>query len=1011
MDYTSTAAMIGIAQPPPSPSAYPPSQSDTLTSRGRASLSKTEREESRRQERAARANRRNPIHGDNLTPMPMTPRSSLPTSNLKNAEPDDPYTSISRRRLDAETQQQSSPTDASAEKSELGGKVTFANDVLMERERRRIAAAPSKAFIGRRRMWAGLPTLVFLAPSAYCLAKSCTAWLALSPSTVIFSDAREGTTVSPDPMARGLAMLTICVGAVSLAFTLLAIIYLRVSRQRTRLGRAFVWICALAAIILEVAMAVLNILLVFFWHRKYSANPAEPFASTRDAGLRCQGTWEFDIIYTAASYSHLAADTSKTQTCVKGGFGTVRDYMVVGGVRIGIFVALGVWWLITVTRYNRALAAAMPSPFAKEPLPDTANIAESAELHRLLEEEKLDLESRIPGAWDANAQTLRSPYAWNKSYAEFEETVVVVTDADKEAQERGQTWNTHQNQQHYPSAPVGMPVPNVQTVPSGTMPGGSGSLLAPPVPRLSRFDWQRGNASHTEDAEHHEAPQARSMQNVGNEFGHGHRGEGSGSFSGWASSLVASVFGGALGYSSSSNQPAQYPHAPAQTRSGQTQYASVNGGEDHGYDYDGLERQKSVLSTSSAYDPPPITHERGPSKLGVSSWFGGGAARSQQQQQQQSPAQSQPSAYQPPAYTSAALASQPVLRHAQNHHDDSESETDDGQGKGGYASSRTSLSDVKGEGYAEWSRRNFAGLAAMDQQRSSWRSSAAASTPVTHLPNHAHIAHGAVPSGRRYSMESQTAETGGQQVGGVPMGSGAGTGSGSASGRSCGDELPHMPEARPIAPVPRRPSARRGSGGSGRQLPAPPMVPSTSGAGAGAGAGGASTDSNGGSSADAGFWVVDHMRMISSSDATGDLLPPKPDAPTFVRQLGQLVRKLSAIESVGSAGERERERSSSMGSGSGSVSHLHGRGPSSSGAGGVGLGGSGSARKDRRSSTSASGRMGSVEEEREDPQHQHRPAASAQPHGNSLMVPGAQGHHQQQSSSGTPPALPGRWQW
>ncbi|CAD6901220.1 unnamed protein product [Tilletia laevis] len=973
MDYTSTAAMIGIAQPPQSP-AYPTYTSDT-----RSSSIKDQRHETKRQQRAARANRKDPIHGDNLSPMPMTPASQHELARQRNSLPpgssrsllmadehiDDKYTTMPRRRVDA------SPPPPPREKSEYG--TPLANDVLVERERMRLAATPTKMFIARRRMWAGVPTILMLAPSAYCLAKSCTAWLALSPATVLFSDAREGTTASPDPTAHVLAMVTICVGATSIALNLMAIIYLRVSRQRKRLGRAFVWTCALATILLQTAMAVLNLLLVFLWHKKYSKDPASPFASTRDVGLRCKGTWEFDILYTAARYSALSESLNKVAACTKGGSETVRDYMIVGGVRIGIFVAIGVWWLIVVTRYNRSLAAAMASPFAKEVKPDAADMPESAELHQLLEEEKLDLESRIPGAWESRPQPLHSGYPFGKSYAEYEETVVIVTEPDDGGEatvERlpGVTsaWTEPKYQQYSPQQ---MPVPG------GPAPSG---FLAPPAPRLSRFDWQGGEASSSEPPPGND--QVRTLHNAPNEFGQGHghgQREGSGSFTNWASSLVTSVFSTALSYAMPQPDHQQLSQGPQhqQTRQ-QLPYTSVHTADD---EFDDVERQKAVLAAGPRpYDPPQSSHDRGPSKLGVSSWFGGGGAR-----------QSGPSA--PSGNGANPTSPTVVMRNV--HHDDSESEGGGGGGGGnggGYASSRTSMSEVKGEGYAEWSQRNFAGLAAMDQQRSSLRSSNVG-TPVTHLANNAHVAQGPVSSGRRFSTESQ------------------------------GDELPHMPELRSI---PRdQQHAARSSSGRALSGPPPPVAPlwrpnqqepqnaadrQDRGGHHRQGQSSSSlSDLPSNESSNDAPWVIDHSRMISSNDASGDLLPPRAEGPTFVRQLGQLVRKLSAIESVGSSGERER---SSSGSAMTHVSYAYGNG---NGGGGSGAGAGGG-----RTGRSASGaRMGSVEEEAGalfDMEHN-------QGRRSSLTVPGqsntnrsgggGSGHHQQFSSGSQPPALPGRWKW
>ncbi|KAE8266481.1 hypothetical protein A4X09_0g5866 [Tilletia walkeri] len=988
--------MIGIAQPPPTTPAYPtytPSLAgSTINSRTtaaagntpRVSWIKDERDESKRQKRAAKANKKDPIHGDNLTPMPMTPASQHEQARQRNSLPpgsrslmadeniDDKYTTIPRRR--------SEPPAMTAEKSDYG--LSLANDVLVERERLRIAAAPTKAFIARRRMWAGIPTLLMLAPSTYCLAKSCTAWLALSPATVLFSDAREGTTASPDPTARILAMLTICTGAVSIALNLMAIIYLRVSRQRRRLGRAFVWTCALATIVLQTGMAILNLLLIFFWHKTYSKTPSSPFASTRDVALRCQGTWEFDILYTAAQYSALSESSSKVAACTKGGLGTLRDYLIVGGVRIGIFVAIGTWWLIVVTRYNRSLAAAMPSPFATEPKPDASDMPESAELHRLLEEEKLDLESRIPGAWEARTQTHHPSYPYGKAYAEFEETVVVVTEPDDGGEvtvERipavTSSWTEpkyeqYNHQQQYANGPAQMPMP----IPGGPSPSG---FLAPPAPKLSRFDWQRGEAS-TSEVPPGGAP-SQTFNNVPNEFGqshgHGNR-DGSGSFTTWASSLVTSVFSTALSYASPQVPTTHQQPVHQNVRQQQVPYASVNMTDD---DFDDIERQKALFAAGpKAYDPPQTVHDRGPSKLGISSWFGGGARRST-------------------SATRGTTATGPtVMRNLP--HDDSESESGMGNG-GGYASSRTSMSDVKGDGYGDWSQRNFAGLAAMDQQRSSLRSSKVG-TPVTHLPNHAHVAHGTVPSGRRFSTDSQ------------------------------GDELPHMPE---LKAVPRKQGSASGRSSSGRAIPGPPPAaplwrpsdqnshqqqPRQAQA---------SSSTNGNSSTDSAddgqFWVVDHMRMISSNDASGDLLPPRPEAPTFVRQLGQLVRKLSAIESVGSAGERERSSS-----GSGISYAFHGGNSQLGGGSGSGSGGGLSARTGRRSSASGGARMGSVEEEAVHggglgdglAEAEGMAMAAQDRRGSTLAVPGQQqqsagasqgGHHQQYSSGSQPPALPGRWKW
>ncbi|KAL9940066.1 hypothetical protein V8E36_000771 [Tilletia maclaganii] len=1042
MDYTATASMIGIA-PPPAASSHSDTLTSSYTSKAgghvRHSLSKDERQEQRRQRQAARANRKDPIHGDNLTHMPLSPRSSLPIE--PGAGDEDKYTSLNHRRaLDPgsiiEKSDCGNPTSIPA----YVGATPFANDMLLERERRRIAAAPSKNFIARRRMWAGIPTLLIIAPATYCLAKSCTAWLALSPASVVFSDAREGTTSSPDPTARTLAMLQICICAISMGFNLLAVVYLRVSRQRTRLGRAFVWICALVAITLQTALALINILLVFFWHRKYSASPTLPFASTRDVGVRCKDTWEFDILYTAARYSQLADQTGSTP-CAGGGMSTVRDYMIAGGVRLALFLILGVWWLIMITRYNRALASAMLSPFAKTPAPDAADIAESAELHRLLEEEKLDIESRVPGAWDPNAGTVRSSYPTydNKGYANFEETVVVVTASDDDDEPEPYHHMYNSGPAAAASATAGPTASYL--MPSPQQPNGRMSMPlphgAPSAPQLSHFDWQRREASGLEDppaqvTSQYLDPYARREPSSGLQTSRGltvpqqdRRREGSGSFSEWASNLVSSVFGGAMAsvvppaapqtnkhLQQSSTTSAQARHVP---------YTSVHNdvAEDDDDDFY-PEQEKMVLGTGpdAPYNrplplPPASTGlERGPSELGVSTWFGGGGARTQQPQIRDH---------------NHASTTTPVL----NRHDDSESEGE--HGGGGYASSRTSMSDTKGEGYAEWSRQNYADLAAMDNHRASAAAATASSNPgglgflaaaarkvTTRMSttNGAHVAaQGAVPSARRYSSDSN------------------------------GDELPHMPEVRAmprsrVSSKRRRSSGSSGGGGQqGRAAAGPtvvrkpvvmhlsgPNAPSStshqrsnsrsrSGPPAAAGTATSPSSSSYDSDPTSQFWVVDHMRLgaghpLSANDATGDLLPPQPEAPTFVRQLGQLVRKLSAIESVGSAGERE------MRSSSGSASYLSYGGHGGHGGGGI-RGGASAGRR------STSGRMGSVEEEEAPTGVEIRYGSADAGAGrtssrNSLAVPHVQEyrHHQQQqqtppspSSGGPAPGLPGGWSW
>ncbi|KAK0550124.1 hypothetical protein OC846_003070 [Tilletia horrida] len=903
MDYSNTAAMIGIAPPPPPPSHsdFGP-QYDSYTERKRSvTFAKDAKHESRRQQKAARANRRDPIHGDNPEPMPLTPTIQR---------------SRDQHDHNGKSDQQEQLYYDPIEKASL--MAPLANSVLVERERKRIAAAPSKAFIGRKRMWAGLPTVLFLAPSTYCLTKSCIAWLALGPSTVVFSDSRQGTTASPDPTAQALAMVSICAGAIALICNLLVVAYLRFSRRRTRLGRIFVWTWALIAISLETALAIVNVLLVIFWYRQYTKDPAAPFSSIRNVALRCAGSWEFDVLYTAASYSHTAENAAQVAACAKGGYGTLRNYIIAGSIRTGLFLALGAWWLVVIIRYNRALATSMPSPFEKDPqTTEASDLPESAELHRLLQEEKLDLESRIPGAWDHNSQTVRSHYSGPRSYAEFEHSVIVVTEPDEGVKDL----DPYGDQTHATSTwmpPVWSPTYNPM------------NHLAPPGPRLSRFDWQNNNPSTGEPHQMRDLP---AKPTAGHEFGHGNR-EGSGSFSNWASSLVSSVFGAAMGYS------------PAPAQAGPVAFPTPQGARSGPAVYDPSTTQKDILAAGPhGHDAHPTSLERGPSKLGVGSWFGGrktdnaGAA----------------------PHPTEALAVQPTLNYYAEH-----------ESEAGMSSARTSMSDLKGENYAEWSQRNFAGLAAMDANRSSFRSSTAP-TPVTHVTRNVQVSQDASVPGRRFSTESQ------------------------------GDMLPHMPEARELGR--RLPNPPSGHGGSTLSPPqAPTWRPSgTSGQQSGPPSG-QSHSSQGiqqhaapqgatrhqrTNSTD--FWVEDNMRGLGSSAETGDLLPPKPEPPTFVRQLGQLVRKLSAIESVGSAGERER---SSSGSATPSHSNLMMRG-GVSGTSWTGRGASGSQM-----------RMGSVEEE------EPVVVQDAGPRSGMLSPPpvprGHQGHLGGSSDGGR---LPGGWRW
>ncbi|UZJ52043.1 hypothetical protein CBS101457_001363 [Exobasidium rhododendri] len=252
------------------------------------------------------------------------------------------------------------------------------NAVLVDRELNRLRHRREKATKRFWRILTGTSMLPVLGLCSYVLAQYVLAFLSLSPSNWFLSDSATGTRSSPDPLLRILALIGVCAAGVSALGAVASGFYLRFSRQKSS-GTWIVWFAAILSAITNVALCIVNLALIAIWHRKYAASPNDSFAATRDVSLRCNGVWDLDILWSAAKSSPVAkSDSDTVSTCTHDNSKTLEAYLIAGGVRLALFVIFCSLWLFCLARYNQTLAVVDYSD---------GYIAESAEMHKLLEEE------------------------------------------------------------------------------------------------------------------------------------------------------------------------------------------------------------------------------------------------------------------------------------------------------------------------------------------------------------------------------------------------------------------------------------------------------------------------------------------------------------------------------------------------------------------------------------------------------------------------------------------------
>lgn len=312
------------------------------------------------------------------------------------------------------------------------------NAVLVDREMQRLRHRQEKGIKRKWRIITGTSMLFVLGLSTYVLTQYILAYLSLSPSTWFLSDSVDGTHSSPDPLLRTLALIGICASGFSTLCALSSGFYLRFSRRRS-CGTCSVWLAAILSTTVSLLLCILNLTLIAMWHKKYASAPDDPFAVTRDVSRRCNGVWDLDLLWSAATSSPIAKVSSdNAPSCTHNGDQTLQAYLIAGGVRLVLFVLFCSIWLACLGRYNRTLQVVASS---------NESVMESAEMHKLLMEEDEGTLPSMPTLMDATAM----PGRYSPEYQE----------------------GTYSN----------------------------ATLVAPP-PRLDRFRWQRTEPSFQGDDGH-----------------------------------------------------------------------------------------------------------------------------------------------------------------------------------------------------------------------------------------------------------------------------------------------------------------------------------------------------------------------------------------------------------------------------------------------------------------------------------------------------------------------------
>ncbi|PWN29177.1 hypothetical protein BDZ90DRAFT_231167 [Jaminaea rosea] len=402
-----------------------------------------------------------------------------------------------------------------------------ANAVLLSRETQRLRLMTPLKLKRRARIAAGAAVLPLIALTAYCLARYVIAWIHLGTPTTLSPDAATaaasasasaGTTSSTarrDALLRTMSLLSVILTSYSLLLFLLAAIYLRFSRVSS-FATPVVFFAVLLGGIIAIAMSLANVGLIAAWHKYYAEESKKGLAQaiTRDVGRRCAGKWEFDLIWGVP-------DVGAAPCAQEGGKNTVRLFIIAAALRAALYLVFVVLFLHLLRRYNRLLGLGPDTLLVEGKAPVTGDeekvmrggrvggtVGESAEMHRLLMEEKA-------------AGGHRQPYKAQWAY-ENDDNTLTPADVEKAAAHVQNGPRTSRDVDTHDGYSV--------TMASVAPESRSGSSLT--APRLSRFNWQRGEPSqHQEDEDGLHAAEAA------------HPRQGSAGAEGWGVALYRRLWG------------------------------------------------------------------------------------------------------------------------------------------------------------------------------------------------------------------------------------------------------------------------------------------------------------------------------------------------------------------------------------------------------------------------------------------------------------------------------------
>lgn len=462
------------------------------------------------------------------------------------------------------------------------------NATLVAREMQRLRGMDSQRIKRRRKIWAGAADLLLMALTSYVLARYAMAYMHLSPSSVILSESTQN--VSADPLLRTIALLSVALTAYSDLLFLLAAIYLRFSRKRS-CTTPIVYVGVLLAVLLQIILSLSNLGIIIAWHSYYTKHPDNIRGATRDVARRCNGQWEFDLVWSAAIASPIAnPDDDGDSAGNTGGKGcpvnikTYHLFIVGAAIRVALFLFFSVLFLYLLGRYNKSLKLGLAQiidehdhltkatsshhnhVFDSDCIKDekTATVKESAEMHQLLTEGGSTC--RPAGMADPVASASRQENLRNGA-----------------VQMPGE-WNTAtmmklpRRQDEKPSDP-------------------DSTLTGAGMPRLSRFGWQRGEPSTHEPGQTFEY---HSIAEAANQSGQDNTAEG------WGAALYRRFWGASTG-----DAEARHHQVPTVEEEE----------DDEGPILDHDQWYSPALEVHAAL-PSESTHDRDASKLGVSGWFG-----------------------------------------------------------------------------------------------------------------------------------------------------------------------------------------------------------------------------------------------------------------------------------------------------------------------------------------------------------------------------------------------------